>query len=79
MKTNFYALTKREIEILQMISEGFRNGDISEKFFISKRTVEVHRYNIVKKLGLKSSSDLMRFALLNKDKIRGGVGISSKK
>ena len=70
MCNNNYHLTKREAKILKLIGEGFGNGEISEKIFISKRTIEVHKNNIVKKLQLKSASELTHYAILNKDKIK---------
>ena len=44
------SLTKRELEIVSMIRDGLSSHDIALKLFISQRTVEVHRYNIFKKL-----------------------------
>ena len=52
-------LTKRELEIVNMIKDGHSSREISEKLFISKRTVEVHRYNILKKLQLHNTAALV--------------------
>lgn len=56
-------LTKRERQILQMISEGLTNFEISEQLFISQRTVESHRANILKKLNVKNTAALVRMAM----------------
>lgn len=53
-------LTKRELEIVNMIKDGFSSKEISEKLFISKRTVEVQRYNIFKKLEVNNITSLIR-------------------
>ena len=53
-------LTKRELEIVNMIKDGHSSREISEKLFISKRTVEVHRYNIFKKLDVNNITSLIR-------------------
>lgn len=53
-------LTKRELEIVNMIKDGYSSREISEKLFISKRTVEVHRYNIFKKLDINNITSLIR-------------------
>lgn len=55
-------LTKREKEILQLISIGLDNGQMATKLFISRRTVEQHRKNIRKKLEVKSMAELYRYA-----------------
>lgn len=56
-------LSKREIEILRLSAEGFGNKEISEKLFISIRTVESHKNHIMQKLDLKSSVDLVKHAI----------------
>ena len=59
------SLTKRELEILQNISDGLNNKAIAGKFFISVRTVESHRDSIKKKLGIKSVAELTKYSLKN--------------
>ena len=54
-------LTEREIEILKLIKEGLSSKEIAAKIFLSYRTVEVHRYNILKKLNLKNTPSLINF------------------
>lgn len=56
-------LSAREREVLQLIAEGYTSPEIAEKIFISPRTVDTHRSNIIAKLGLRSVSDLIRFAV----------------
>ena len=61
-------LTKREREILDYIADGFNNSQIAEKLFISARTVETHRTNIMQKLDIHDAANLVRFALSKKRK-----------
>ncbi|WP_139957448.1 response regulator [Flavicella sediminum] len=58
-------LTKREIEIIGFIAEGLTNIQIGEKLFISPRTVDSHRTNLMKKLDLHNVAGLIRFAFQN--------------
>jgi two-component system, NarL family, response regulator NreC len=58
----YESLTSREREILQLLAEGSSNAQIAAQLFISARTVENHRANIMQKLGLHSHTDLIRFA-----------------
>jgi two-component system response regulator NreC len=56
-------LTTREREVLHLAVEGHTNREIAERLFISSRTVEVHRANMMRKLGLRTHTDLIRYAL----------------
>ncbi len=56
-------LGKREKEVLKLVAEGHRTAKIAEKMGIAAATVEAHRRNIMRKLGLHSVADLTRFAL----------------
>jgi two-component system, NarL family, response regulator NreC len=56
-------LTNREKEILHLVAEGFTNQEIAERLFISPRTAELHRSNVLNKLSLKNQVDLVRFAI----------------
>lgn len=56
-------LTSREREVLQMVAEGRTSGEIATRLFISPRTAEGHRANLMRKLGLQNNADLIRFAL----------------
>jgi DNA-binding NarL/FixJ family response regulator len=55
----------REIEVLQLIAEGLTNNEMSEKLFISKRTVEGHRQSLIDKTGARNTASLIRFAVAN--------------
>jgi DNA-binding NarL/FixJ family response regulator len=57
------ALTKREKEVLSLIAEGFNSQEISEKLFISPRTVDTHRTNIMQKLDIHDAGNLVKFAI----------------
>jgi len=58
-------LSKREIELTKYIAEGLSNQEIADKLFISSRTVEKHKSNILAKLELKSVVDLVKYAIKN--------------
>lgn len=58
-------LTKRELEVIQLVAHGMTNKQIAESLFISVKTVETHKSHILDKLGLSNSSELMKFALKN--------------
>jgi PAS domain S-box-containing protein len=59
-------LTKRELEIIKLIAEEFSNLEIAEKLFISVRTVETHRRNIMQKLQINSVISLVHYAIQNR-------------
>jgi two-component system, NarL family, response regulator NreC len=56
-------LTAREKEVLMLVGQGFTSAQIGERLFISVRTVESHRSNLTKKLGLHSQAEMVRTAL----------------
>lgn len=56
-------LTRREVEVLQAIAEELTTQQISEKLFISPKTVETHRMNIMSKLGAKNSVGIIKIAM----------------
>lgn len=56
-------LSRREREILELLAEGHGNTEIGRRLFISPRTVETHRANILRKLNLRTRSDLVQYAL----------------
>lgn len=59
------ALTKREKEILQLISEGLTNNQIAEKLFISPLTVDSHRKNLLTKLNANNTASLIKIGIQN--------------
>lgn len=58
-----YLLTDREYEVFELIAQGYRPKQISEKMCLSINTIETHRSNIKRKLEIKSSSDLSLYAV----------------
>jgi DNA-binding NarL/FixJ family response regulator len=58
-------LTDRETEILILISEEYSNPEIAEKLFISVRTVDTHRRNLLDKLEAKNTAGLVKYAIRN--------------
>lgn len=56
-------ITKREKEIMELISSGLSNKEIAEKIFVSISTVDAHRYNILKKLEVKNTAEMITKAI----------------
>ena len=56
-------LSAREIEIIQLVSEGLSNKEIAERLFLSVHTVTTHRKNIMSKLGVNNTAGLVMFAI----------------
>ncbi|MBL0742718.1 response regulator transcription factor [Chryseolinea lacunae] len=56
-------LSEREIQVLQLIAQECSNGEIAEKLFISIRTVDTHRRNILEKLQVKNTAGLVKYAI----------------
>jgi DNA-binding NarL/FixJ family response regulator len=56
------SLTKRELEMIRMVGEGFRSREIAEKLFITEGTVKFHLHNIYEKLGVRGRVELVNFA-----------------
>ena len=59
-------LTERELEVLTLIGKGYSNDEIAEKLFISKRTVDTHKNNLISKTGSKNIVSLLIYAIKNK-------------
>ena len=57
-------LTERENEVLKLIAWGFSNKEIANRLAISVKTVEAHKANLMRKLGMSSRIDIVRFAVL---------------
>ena len=55
--------TARELEVLKLIAEGLTNGEIADKLFTSKRTIETHRQNIIAKTQAKNTAALIKLAV----------------
>ena len=60
-----HKLTMREVEIIQLLADGLSSSQIGDRLFISGHTVKTHRKNILKKLDLHNSSELIQYALNN--------------
>ncbi len=60
------AVTAREREIIQLLAEGQSNKEAASTLGVSVKTIEAHRANIMRKLHLRSVSDLVRYAIRNK-------------
>lgn len=58
-------LTPREIDVLQLIVDEYTNLEIAEKLFISVRTVDAHRRNLLEKTGSRNTAGLVKYALEN--------------
>jgi len=56
-------LSRRELEVVTLIAEGFTNKEIANTLFISERTVTTHRERIMKKLDVHSAGEILRYAL----------------
>ena len=57
------SLTARQKEILRLVAQGYTNREIGERLEISVRTVEVHRFNLMRRLRVKNVAQLLRQAL----------------
>jgi DNA-binding NarL/FixJ family response regulator len=56
-------LSDREVQVLTFLASGLTNREIGARLFISAKTVDTHRANLLQKLGLRNNADLTRFAL----------------
>ncbi|MBS1664551.1 MAG: response regulator transcription factor [Bacteroidetes bacterium] len=57
-----YQVTQREVEVLRMIAEGYTSKEIGKRLFVSEFTINAHRRNICRKLGVSTPAGLVRFA-----------------
>lgn len=58
-------LTTRETEVLEQVAQGKANQEIADTLFISIKTVETHKTNILSKLGLRNTAELVKYAIKN--------------
>lgn len=58
-------LTTREFEVLEQVAMGKSNQEVADSLFISIKTVETHKTNILSKLGLKNTAELVKYAIKN--------------
>ena len=61
--TSLDPLTPREVEVVKLVAEGHTNDEIAGMLFISRKTVDRHRANILEKLGMRDRVDLTRYAI----------------
>ncbi len=64
-KEEINQLSARQLEIMQLMGESLSNQEIAERLFISIRTVETHKNHIMQKLNLRSTVDMIKFAIKN--------------
>ncbi|HEY1953115.1 MAG TPA: response regulator transcription factor [Gemmatimonadaceae bacterium] len=62
-RTPLDKLTSRQIEVMKLVALGFRTRDIAERLHLSVKTVESHRQEVTRRLGLRNMADLVRFAV----------------
>ncbi len=60
------SLTQREKEILGLVAQGFSNKQIADKLFVSVKTIDTHRTNLMSKLDIHNAAGLTRFAIQHK-------------
>lgn len=58
-------LTKRELEVLHLICQEYNNAEIAQQLFLSQRTIEAHRRNMLEKTNVKNTAGLVIFAIRN--------------
>jgi DNA-binding NarL/FixJ family response regulator len=61
--TSLDPLTPREVEVVKLVAEGHTSDEIADMLFISRKTVDRHRANILEKLGMRDRVDLTRYAI----------------
>jgi two-component system, NarL family, response regulator NreC len=62
----FDALTKREVEVLKMLAEGASVKDIAAEFDLSVKTIEAHKFNLMRKLNIHNKAQLVQYAIQKK-------------
>jgi two-component system response regulator NreC len=65
-KCNHNDLSFREMEVLRLIADGLTYKEVAKKLFISPRTVETHKNNIMTKLDFRNLNEIIRYAIVNK-------------
>jgi DNA-binding NarL/FixJ family response regulator len=65
IKKSSIDLTERENQVLEQVASGKSNQEVAEALFISTKTVETHKANILGKLGLKNTAELVKYAIKN--------------
>ena len=65
-ETSYDLLTGREREVLKLLADGFSSKEIASNLSLSIKTVDVHKYNLMRKLDLHDRSDIIKYAIQNK-------------
>lgn len=60
-----YKLSERELEVIRLMAEGLTSQEIADKLFLSEHTVKTHRKNVLRKLNMSNSSQVVQFAQSN--------------
>jgi DNA-binding NarL/FixJ family response regulator len=63
---NLSQYSERELQVLELIAEGLTNNEISNKLFLSKRTIEGHRQSLLQKTNQNNTASLIRYAIKNR-------------
>ncbi len=63
LKTSESLLTPRQLQVLQLVAEGLSIKEIADALKVSKKTAEFHKYNLVRKLGARTTAELTRYAV----------------
>ena len=75
-------LSDRELQVLQLVAQGYTSAEIARQIFVSVKTIETYRSRFAEKLGLRARSDVVRFAvqmgLLTPETLENGPGSSSR-
>lgn len=71
VKLKKQSITGREKEVLTLIAEGYTSKEIAEKMNLSEKTIGTHRNNLMKKLGIHKTAELVRYALDKKIIVKG--------
>ena len=62
-ETVFTRLTHREVEVLQFLADGNSTKEVSSLLNVSVKTIDTHRSNIMRKLGISNTAELVKFAI----------------
>ena len=62
-RTRYDLLTDREREVLKLLADGLSSKDIAVRLDLSVKTVDVHKYNLMRKLGIRNRADLVKYAI----------------
>ena len=63
---NAVVISDRELEVIRFIAEGYTNGEIADRLFLSQHTVNTHRKNIMQKLGVNNTAAIVMYAVKTK-------------